>query len=238
MTIYNMFAINIPMYVMLSICIVGIVVRILIRGVYKNLIRASENMANSQNNLMKHVIMRFEACYKLKIGVHNVDIFVDKHIFKHKVGGILLYTWENISGQLLTVNFVVATVSVGLAVFYECGQDVILYTFLVGLIACSLLIIVDSFLDLSGKRIILQVNMKDYLENMLQVKLEQMYFYPENLEKYQNEYFKEEDTVNDIAVTHECSNDTLDEKKNSNSVYNNEIVEEEIIATILKEYMI
>ncbi len=237
MTVQDIFIYNMPIYVIVGIGIMGLLIRLMVQGIYKNLIKASENMANSENNLMKQVKTRFEACYKLKIGVHNVDIFVDKYIYKHKSCGILLCTWENISGQLFVMSLLVGIVSIGLAIFFECGQDAILSTFLAGLITNSLLIIVDSFIDLSRKRIILQVNMKDYLENMLQVKLEQMYFYPESLERYQNEYFEEEipetiaiteqDSIHDMAACNESISNVIDE----------DIAEEDIIADILKEFL-
>ena len=99
--VQELFDNNILLILMSVLCSLGILVKILIYGIYKNLIKSSDNMANTNNKLMKLVKMKFEACYKLKIGVNNVDIFVDKYMYKYKFCGILLYTWENISGQLL-----------------------------------------------------------------------------------------------------------------------------------------
>lgn len=262
MTVYNLFRYNIPIYMLVGIGILGLLVKVIIHGVYQSLMKASENMANSQNNLMKQVKMRFEACYKLQLGVHNVDIFVDKYIYKHKFCGILLYTWENISGQLFIMSLLVPTIAIGLAVFYECGQAAILSTFLVGLLISSLLIIVESFLNLPQKRMILRINMKDYLENMLRVKLEQVYFYPEHLERYQKEYFsmeksakekdeglqvtekekfaesrKEKHSSSYTAATQEITKNNLEDNKGIINKTEEERIEEDIIAEILKEFL-
>lgn len=187
---------NILAILMAVFCGLGILVRAIIYGIYRNLIKASDNMANSTNKLLKLIKMKFEACYKLKIGVNNVDIFVDKYMYKYKFCGILLYTWENISGQFLILCLLTGAVGSGLAVYYECGRTAVLSTFLIGLFTSALLIIFESFLNLPAKRNVVRINIWDYLENMLKVKLEQKYFYPEKLEKYRNEYFIKEDEEN------------------------------------------
>ena len=187
---------NILAFLMAVFCGLGILVRFIIYGIYRNLIKASDNMANSTNKLLKLIKMKFEACYKLKIGVNNVDIFVDKYMYKYKFCGILLYTWENISGQFLILCLLTGAVGSGLAVYYECGRTAVLSTFFIGLFTSALLIIFESFLNLPAKRNVVRINIWDYLENMLKVKLEQKYFYPEKLEKYRNEYFIKEDEGN------------------------------------------
>lgn len=196
--IQEVFNNSILIYVMTGLCCLGIVVKLIIHIIYKNLIIASDNMANSNNKLMKLVKMKFEACYKLKIGVNNVDIFVDKYIYKYKFCGILLYTWENISGQVLILCLLTGAVGAGLGVFYEFGETEILSTFFIGLFTSALLIVFESFLNLPAKRNVIRINMKDYLENMFKVRLEQEYFYPEKLESYRNEYFNSSKELKDV----------------------------------------
>ena len=133
--------------------------------------------------------MKFEACYKLKIGVNNVDSFVDKYVYKHKVCGIHLYTWENIGGQLLILCLLAGTVGSVLGLVYNCGKNDILITFFSGVFTSSLLIVVESFINLGAKKSILKANITDYLENFLKVRLEQENFTPEVLEEYRQEYF-------------------------------------------------
>ena len=185
----NMFDRNIFIYLMLGFGGFGILVKMVVNFIYKKLIQASDNMAGSNNKLMKLMRLKFEACYKLKIGVNNVDIFVDKYVYKHKFCGIHLYTWENIGGQILMICMLIATVGAGLGLLYERGKTDVLLTFFVGIVCSFMLITFESLINLSAKRNLVRVNIKDYLENFLKVRLEQEYFNPEVLEAYRNEYF-------------------------------------------------
>lgn len=199
------------LYVMAGLCGFGIFVKLVISIIYRFLMRASDNMANSKNKLMKLVKLKFEACYKLKIGVNNVDTFVDKYVYRHKFCGIFLYTWENLGGQLLMLCLLTGTIGAGLGLVYDCGEVVILSTFFVGVVSSALLIIVESFINLPAKRNLIKINMKDYLENMLKVRLEQEYFKPEQLEAYRNEYFKTEDIGKEQLKMREKKDDDIRE---------------------------
>lgn len=176
-------------YGMAGLCVLGTILKIMVSRTYKRLIKASDNMGSTKHKLMKLMKMKFEACYKLKIGVNNVDSFVDKYVYKHKVCGIHLYTWENIGGQLLILCLLAGTVGSVLGLVYNCGKNDILITFFSGVFTSSLLIVVESFINLGAKKSILKANITDYLENFLKVRLEQENFTPEVLEEYRQEYF-------------------------------------------------
>lgn len=180
---------NIFIYGMAGLCVLGTILKIMVSRTYKRLIKASDNMGSTKHKLMKLMKMKFEACYKLKIGVNNVDSFVDKYVYKHKVCGIHLYTWENIGGQLLILCLLAGTVGSVLGLVYNCGKNDILITFFSGVFTSSLLIVVESFINLGAKKSILKANITDYLENFLKVRLEQENFTPEVLEEYRQEYF-------------------------------------------------
>lgn len=176
-------------YGMAGLCVLGTILKIMVSRTYKRLIKASDNMGSTKHKLMKLMKMKFEACYKLKIGVNNVDSFVDKYVYKHKICGIHLYTWENIGGQLLILCLLAGTVGSVLGLVYNCGKNDILITFFSGVFTSSLLIVVESFINLGAKKSILKANITDYLENFLKVRLEQENFTPEVLEEYRQEYF-------------------------------------------------
>ncbi|ROR23658.1 hypothetical protein EDD66_11353 [Mobilisporobacter senegalensis] len=233
--VQELFDNNILLILMSVLCSLGILVKILIYGIYKNLIKSSDNMANTNNKLMKLVKMKFEACYKLKIGVNNVDIFVDKYMYKYKFCGILLYTWENISGQLLILCLLTGAIGAGLAVYYDCGKTAILSTFFIGLLTSALLIIFESFLNLPAKRNIIRINMKDYLENMLKVRLEQENFYPEKLEEYRNEYFINENEERNTDNTDKHNVSQHLEKKSEQKVKGKDLLHIEDTAAVKEE---
>jgi hypothetical protein len=176
-------------YGMAGLCVLGTLLKIMVSRTYKRLIKASDNMGSTNHKLMRLMKMKFEAYYKLKIGVNNVDSFVDKYVYRHRICGIHLYTWENIGGQLLILCLLAGTVGSVLGLAYDCGKNDILITFFTGVFTSSMLIVVESFINLGAKKSILKANITDYLENFLKVRLEQENFTPEMLEKYRQEYF-------------------------------------------------
>lgn len=178
-------------YALIALAAYGVLVKGIVAIVYARLICASENMGASDNKLMKLLRMKFETCYKLKIGVKNVDSFVDKYIYKYKFMGILLYTWEGLGGQVLITSMLVGAIAIVIAVVSGCGQVVMLSTLLVSISASSLLVITESMLNLSVKKRVLRVNIVDYLDNFLKARLENEYLHPEELEEYRKAYFTE-----------------------------------------------
>lgn len=187
--VQKLFDNNVFIYTMAGLCILGVIIKLIVDIIYKCLMKASDNMGNSKNKLMKLMKLKFEACYKLKIGVNNVDAFVDKYVYKYKFCGIFLYTWENISGQLLILCMLTGTVSAVLGLAYDCGRKEILLTFFTGVLTSGLLIIFETFINLQAKRKVIQVNIREYLDNFLKVRLERECFHPELLEEYRKEYF-------------------------------------------------
>jgi hypothetical protein len=144
--------------------------------------------------------MKFETCYKLKIGVNNVDTFVDKNILKYRFGGALLSTWETLSGQVLLLSFLIVPVSTVFGVIFDCGQEAIINAGAVGILTGSILILVDRILNLPAKKKMIRLNLLDYLENFCKVRLEQEAFQPEVLEQYRKEYFQTEEVNKQISA--------------------------------------
>ncbi|WP_313133920.1 hypothetical protein [Anaerocolumna sp.] len=184
---------NIIIYIMCGLFGFGILLKLVLSLIYSGLVRASENMGSAKNKLTQLMKLKFETFYKLKIGVNNVDIFVDKYVYHHKFCGVLLSTWENIGGQVLMLCLLIGSVSSILGLIYECGKTQILSVFSVGIITSGLLIVLEGILNLSGKKELIRLNMKDYLENFLKVRLEQQALSPEMVEQYKKEYLEKED---------------------------------------------
>lgn len=178
---------SIFIYTMIGLCTLGIIIKIILQLVYGSLAKASYNMGVSKNLLTQNMKKKFETCFKLKIGVNNVDIFVDKYLYRHKFCGILLSTWESICGQLLLSCVLIGSISTILGIVYQCGKDPILFTFTVGILSSGLLIFFEGLVNTNGKKEIIRINMKDYLENFLKVRLEQGELQPELIEKYKKE---------------------------------------------------
>ncbi|HKL99035.1 MAG TPA: hypothetical protein VJZ06_03930 [Mobilitalea sp.] len=185
----NLFSQNIIIYILAGLCGLGLITRFILDLVYIYLIHESDNLGATKNKLLKHIKMKFETCYKLKIGVNNVDTFVDKNVLRYRFCGILLSTWESFSGQLLLISFLIVPISTVFGVLFEYGQDLILRTGAAGILTGSILILVDKIINLATKKQVIRLNLMDYLENFCKVRLEQEVFHPELLEQFRREYF-------------------------------------------------
>ena len=179
---------NIIIYVFAALCGLGILVRFILDLVYIYLVKESDRLGATENKFLKHMKMKFETCYKLNIGVNNVDTFVDKNLTKYRFCGFLLSTWENFSGQVLLLSFLIIPISAVFGVVFEISPENILYTGAVGILAGAALILVDKMINLPVKKQMIRLNLLDYLENFCKVRLEHEISQPEKLEQYRLEY--------------------------------------------------
>ncbi|TAH69581.1 MAG: hypothetical protein EWM47_06505 [Anaerolineaceae bacterium] len=186
--IQNIYNNNIIIYTFAALCGLGILVRAILDMVYIYLVKESDRLGTTKNKLLKHMKMKFETCYKLNIGVNNVDTFVDKSLTKYRFCGILLSTWENFSGQVLLLSFLIIPISAVFGVVFEISRDQILYTGAVGVLTGAALILADKMTNLPVKKQMIRLNLLDYLENFCKVRLEHEVSQPEKLEQYRLEY--------------------------------------------------
>jgi hypothetical protein len=164
------------------------------------LVKESDNLGETKNKMVKHLKLKFETCYKLKIGVNNVDTFVDKNVLRYRFCGVLLSTWENFCGQVLFLTLLLVPICAVFGTFFQCAQDQILLAGSVGILASAILILVDKSINLGAKKRMLRLNLLDYLENFCKVRLEQEAFHPELLEEYRREYAQVIDMSKQISV--------------------------------------
>jgi hypothetical protein len=205
---------NIIMYVFAGLCGLGLLVRLIVNLVYRNLVKASENPAETKNKLLKLMKMRFEACYKAKIGVNNVDTFVDKSVLKYRFCGVLLSTWDNFGGQVLFLNLLIVPISAVFGVAFDCGQKLVLLTGAVGILSSAILILVDKSINITAKKRIIRLNLLDYLENFCKVRLEQEVFHPEMYEQIRREFEQVAEAKKQVVTSKEAGKDDAKEELN------------------------
>ncbi len=204
---------DILLYVYAGLFGLGFLVRLIVNLVYKHLVKESDNPGTTKNKMIKHMKMKFEACYKLKIGVNNVDTFVDKNVLRYRFCGLLLSTWDNLCGQVLFLNLLIVPVAAVFGVIYDCGQDLILMTGAVGISSCALLIFVDKSMNLTAKKKVLQLNLLDYLENFCKVRLEQEANHPELLEQARKELVQVAEANRQVVTTKEDPKEELNRRR-------------------------
>ena len=227
--------------VLLGITSIGLIIRLCLCIAFRRLIKASEDISKTNNSLMKMICMRFETCYKLKLGVNNVGNFVDKYIYRHKVYGLYLYTWENISMQILFICMI-ATVSFGTYLLVnQIGQAVIIPVASTGLACFVFLFFLDNILNFNIKKEHIRVNTTDYLENNMKPRLEAQYIHPDERREYQREYFDVKTKDESVKMDSKQIEKKQPEKKNPSKIdikMNFNSQEQKIVDEILSEYLL
>ena len=146
----------------------AIVIKVLQTFLYVRLMEESENIPASKNKLIKQMKLKFENCYKLNLGVNNVNIFVDKYMYKHRVGGISMYQLNRIP---IVLGWLCGTAGIvsGLICYVE-GYSVKMGSFYerYGIGAILSLKLAEVILDTGHKKNIVYTNVIDFFENSLQ----------------------------------------------------------------------
>lgn len=219
------------LYVILVLGAICALIKLSVNRMYRKLIREAGQMGKSEHPLMKMLMKKFEACYQLKMGVENVEIFVDKYLNSFKSAGIHLYTWEIMGDALFGITLLASVVTnLYIAVTVE-NRSSALGSLLAGITVCGLLLLEDMLLNTRLKRRLLMVEILDYLENVYKPRLENRVFRSEEMQEYHREYFDEEraqlDELLSMKQTEEPAMAIQFTKE-----------EEAIIEEVLKEYIV
>ena len=137
----------------------SILVRLLLAGFYHTMIKETDNMATTNNRLLKQCKVKFANCYQLNGGVSNIPVFVDKFLNRLAFGHLSFDAWYHLSGQCMLFSIVFAGVGRML------GE--ILPFYIVSFLGMYLYFSLSAMVDIKGKRRILKTNLIDYLENHL-----------------------------------------------------------------------
>lgn len=162
--------------------VLGLLLPVIAEVKLGRLTHAARHPGKSTHALVRTMVTKFTACYKLKIGVNNVDNFVDKHTNTHKICGLYVSTWDKLCGQPWKVLLITGVVEGVYRGIFSGGQIRELSTMWISFAAAGVLIIYNGFFNRQGKLRAFSDSMKDYLENTLRTKLEQEFSVPQQAE--------------------------------------------------------
>ena len=162
-------------YVTLTACGVGCVLRIFLAGYYKLLLKSLKQMKTTKNKLLLKLKEQFILRYQAMLGVQNVEVFVGRFLAERKVFGITLSAWNGLHIQLVSLCLLGGS----LGALYRCihmeETETVLMAMFQGIWTSAVLLLVDGFCMIPGKKKALREGIADYLENYLQVRLEHEY---------------------------------------------------------------
>lgn len=219
------------LYVIIGLGALCFFIKLMIGLNYRRLIREAGQMSKSEHILMKTIIKKFETCYQLKLGVENVEVFVDKYLNSYKMAGIYLYTWEVIGDLLFGVTLLSGLLTNMYIIVMQYERSFTTMFLLAGIFICGLIILEDVLLNIRFLRKKLSIEIQDYLENVCKPRLENQVFKSDEMEKYHREYFEEERAQLDELLTAKQQQ----EEPEIQVKFTKE--EQKIIEEVLKEYM-
>lgn len=150
---------------------ISLFVRILLGALYRNMIKEADNMATTDNKLLKQCKLKFANCYQLNNGVSNIPIFVDKFLNKLALGPFPFDTLYHLSGQCMLLSVICAGIGVCRSIVLGRTLGEILPFYIISFAGLYLYFSVSSIVDIKTHKRILKVNLVDYLENHLSARI-------------------------------------------------------------------
>ncbi|MCH5343410.1 MAG: hypothetical protein J1E64_05170 [Acetatifactor sp.] len=152
---------------MLTFFGVSVLTRMLLAILYQNMIRETENMATTNNKLLKKCKLKFANCYQLNNGVANIPVFVDKFLSRLSLGPLSFESLYHLSGQLMLLSVVFAGIGICKCIMEGRMLGEILPFYIASFLGLYLYFSLSTLLDVKGRRRNLKINLVDYLENHL-----------------------------------------------------------------------
>ncbi len=157
---------------MLACMVVSIFLRLLLGLLYRKMIKEADNMAITDNKMLKQCKLKFANCYQLGNGVANIPVFVDKFLNRLSLGPLSFEMMYHLSGQTILLSVVFAGVGICRCILKGWTMGAILPFYIISFMGLYLYFSVSTVVDVRGKKRILKVNLVDYLENHLSPRID------------------------------------------------------------------
>ena len=155
-----------------SLLLLSIICQIVMGVILQKMIKEANNMAATENKLLKQCKLKYTNCYKLNGRMVNTSVFVDKFIQKMKFFHLPLTRLSHISGQLMMLSVLVTGITICLSLASGDTLFQIIPYYLISILGLYLYFSISGIVDMQGKKVILKTDMVDYLENHLMPRLE------------------------------------------------------------------
>ena len=216
-----------------TLCVIAVLVNGMVSHTYTRLLRAATDMGCSEHRLMKNLRTKFEACYKLKIGVPDVPVFVEKYIRHYTVMGIKIASWEAFCKTLMLSSMMLSLSGTICSMLWGFSVRVTYMNLLCGVVGNGVILFFDCCYHIADRRELLRIDIIDFLENLYKPRLENETFHEEMLSDYRQEYFHD-DPARENKVVNFSPRETSHRSPVSIEFTKEE---EDIIREVIREYM-
>ena len=152
---------------MLTCFFVSILLRVFLAALYRKMSHETDNMAITENKLLKQCKLKFSHCYQLNNGVANIPVFVEKFMNRLAIGPFSFRMLYHLSGQLMLLSIVFSGIGVCRSIMAGNMFGEILPFYIFSLLELYLYLSLSTMVDVKGHRQELKINLVDFLENHL-----------------------------------------------------------------------
>ena len=157
---------------MLACMVLSIFLRVFLGLLYLNMIKETDNMASTNNKMLKQCKLKFANCYQLSNGVANIPVFVDKFLNRLSFGRISFSMMYHLSGQAMLLSVVFSGVGICRRIMSGSTLGDILPFYIVSFLGLYLYFSISTVMDIKGRKRVLKINLVDYLENHLSPRID------------------------------------------------------------------
>ncbi|MFR5601812.1 MAG: hypothetical protein ACLTKI_05400 [Lachnospiraceae bacterium] len=155
------------LYVLAAICAVGMFSKLMTRGLYKRLIKETNNMVMTKNKNLKLLKQKVESTYRVNSGIGNMTAYLERQMYDFRFMGVTLSGWANLSSQMTLLCLLAGGSGAFLAYWYRLDTYYIVLYGSMGILTGLLTMVIDNGVNLNEKRQQLLVVLQDYMENSL-----------------------------------------------------------------------
>lgn len=159
------------LYILAAVCLLGIASRVVTRGLYRRLIKESENMTLTKNRSLKDLKQRLEAAYRSNQGVRDTRSFLERQLFHMRFRGLTLSGWNSLSTQLTLLSVMVGGAGSFLAYWYRLDSYYIVLYGSMGVLFALLTMMFDAGSGGNDRWQQLLATLQDYVDNVLFMRL-------------------------------------------------------------------
>lgn len=152
-------------YVIIGTTVLAVLFKVIESFIYIGLLKQAENIPNSKNKLIKQMKLKYENCYKLNLGVNNVNAFVDKYMHKHKVCGISMHSFVRLPLMIMLFNAILGVASGVLCYMMGLSDRVGALYEIYGAASVGLILLSGILLDTGYKRRLVRISLVEFFDN-------------------------------------------------------------------------
>lgn len=158
---------SIFVYVIAATGICGIAAKLIMNGFLKGLVREVGSMKSTKKKALVEIRKRYEELSYLDVGIRDTRSFVEKYIYKLKLGKSYVSSWNSFCSNMMILA--AGTGLVGTWWEYRTGSSVFASTQIGmwGIVACGVMQMVYNVFNTRRKCEVLSAELVNYMNNSL-----------------------------------------------------------------------